>query len=302
MKRPATPKRSTAAQALLEAGREHPPLRYDVEAGLARHQQHVQDAAPMPPWASARGALPGSALTWRIVKLLIAGAVVGPLVVAVWPARERPAPRVPERATAPAAPPAMGVADAVAAPARSELDPRARAPETPARGGRLANGSTRRAEPRASATPVPTEATPAVRSAASVAEAGQSGVPAANSFDDRAPQTGPVRRPLPGRKAPEQKSESRDRDEVRELALAERLLTSEPQRALALARAGDARFPNGYLRQERAYVAIMALIELGALEQARAEAERFFAHYSNTPYGAQIRRALDAPAADASRH
>jgi hypothetical protein len=298
MKRPATPRPSTAAQALLEAGREHPPLRYDVETGLARHQQHVQNAAPMPSWASARGALLGSALTWRIVKLLITGAVVSPLVVVMWPAREPSTQRAPEPAAAPATPPAIVVAEAAAAPPPPEPNPRTRATETPARARRLANGSTQRTEPRVSAAPASAE--PAIPSAASVAEAAQPELPAANSADALAPRAGPVQRPLPSREAPEQRSESRDRDEVGELALAEQLLASAPQRALALARSGDTRFPNGYLRQERAYIAIMALIELGALEQARTEAERFFARYSNTPYGAQIRRALEATAADAS--
>jgi hypothetical protein len=300
MKRPATPKPSTAAQALLEAGREHPPLRYDVEAGLTRHQQHVQNATPMPPWASARGALPGSALTWRIVKFLIAGAVLGPLLVVLWPAREPPAQPAPERAAAPVATPALGGADTAASPAPPEPDPRTRAPETPARARRPANGSTRRSEPRVSAAPASTEAAPEVPSAASVTETAQPELPDASSFDAPGPRAGPVQRTRSSRQAPEQRSDSRDRDEVSELALAERLLTSAPQRALALARSGDARFPNGYLRQERAYVAIIALTELGAFEQARTEAERFFSRYANTPYDAQIRRALEAAAADAS--
>ncbi len=69
-------------------------------------------------------------------------------------------------------------------------------------------------------------------------------------------------------------------------------LQASPARALALARASEQRFPDGYFRQERAHIEIMALLGLGDRDAARAQAARFFSRYPEVPYGARIRQAL----------
>jgi hypothetical protein len=82
--------------------------------------------------------------------------------------------------------------------------------------------------------------------------------------------------------------------EMQEVATAEQLLQRSPARALALVRQGDQRFAHGYFQQERAYIAIMALIRLGRLEEARARGASFAKQFPALPYGARIRSALEA--------
>jgi hypothetical protein len=292
--KPSNAKPSSAAQRLLEAGRQQSPLSYDVEEGLARHHQHLQSGAPLPSWAAGtRGALPGSSLRWRLLRLLFAGAVAGPLVVVLWPAPERPAQPTPESSSTARPRAAAPTAAADAAPlAPAEPGTRVRAPEpsAPVR-RRAANGlPARAARPRASLASTDAPSQPPAQADAEHAPAAPSEAEPA-SAPTGASHAGPVH--PASRETPKQKQpESRDRDEVHELARAERWLASAPQRALELVRRGDARFPDGYLRQERAYVAILALIELGELVTARAEAERFFVRYPDTPYAARVRRAL----------
>jgi hypothetical protein len=81
---------------------------------------------------------------------------------------------------------------------------------------------------------------------------------------------------------------------MQQVAAAEQLLQRSPARALALVRQGDQRFARGYFQQERAYVAIMALIRLGRLDEARARAASFAKQFPPLPYGARIRSALEA--------
>ena len=76
--------------------------------------------------------------------------------------------------------------------------------------------------------------------------------------------------------------------EIQEVASAEQLLASDPARALALVRSGEAR-PSGYLREERRYVGVVALFKLGRLEEARAEAASFLGDYPDGPYTARVR-------------
>jgi hypothetical protein len=82
--------------------------------------------------------------------------------------------------------------------------------------------------------------------------------------------------------------------EMQQVATAEQLLERSPERALALVRQGDQRFAGGYFRQERAYIATMALIRLGRIQEARARAASFAKQFPALPYGARIRSALEA--------
>lgn len=85
-----------------------------------------------------------------------------------------------------------------------------------------------------------------------------------------------------------------DLAEMQQVATAEKLLDRSPQRALALMQQGDQRFASGYFQQERAYIAIMALIRLGRIEEARVRAATFAKRFPALPYGARIRSALEA--------
>jgi hypothetical protein len=82
--------------------------------------------------------------------------------------------------------------------------------------------------------------------------------------------------------------------EMQQVAKAEQLLARSPERALALVSQGDQRFARGYFQQERAYIAIMALIRLGRIEEARGRAASFAKQFPARPYGARIRSALEA--------
>jgi hypothetical protein len=90
----------------------------------------------------------------------------------------------------------------------------------------------------------------------------------------------------------------RDRQEVLELAEAEQLLTSDPEAALTLVRAGNARYKQGYLRHERRYIEVMALFALGRRGEARAHALWFLNQYKASPYRANVERAVEQSAAE----
>jgi hypothetical protein len=107
-----------------------------------------------------------------------------------------------------------------------------------------------------------------------------------------------VQKPRPEHQPKAQQPE--DLLEMQQVATAEQLLERSPARALTLVRQGDQRFARGYFQQERAYIAIMALIRLGRVDEARARAATFAKQFPALPYGARIRSALDAAAHSAS--
>lgn len=80
--------------------------------------------------------------------------------------------------------------------------------------------------------------------------------------------------------------------EMRDVAGAEHLLATNPALALQAARAIRARFPDGYLHEERAYVEVMALVKLARTEEARAEADAFLSRYPDGPYSQRVRSAV----------
>jgi len=89
-----------------------------------------------------------------------------------------------------------------------------------------------------------------------------------------------------------------DAKEIQDVATAERLLSSAPAQALALARAGEASYPSGYLREERLYVVVTALFKLGRLDEARASAARFLSEHPDGPFSARVRAALTMAGGD----
>jgi RNA polymerase sigma-70 factor (ECF subfamily) len=79
--------------------------------------------------------------------------------------------------------------------------------------------------------------------------------------------------------------------ELQQTARAERLLATDPARALALVRAAETRFPNGYMREERSYIEIIALVGMGRLDDARPKIARFLRDYPESAFAQRVREA-----------
>jgi hypothetical protein len=82
--------------------------------------------------------------------------------------------------------------------------------------------------------------------------------------------------------------------EMRDVAEAERLLAASPARALALVEEADARFPRGYLREERGYVRVMALLELQRTDEARPLVAACLRAYPDGAFARRVRSAAQA--------
>ena len=82
--------------------------------------------------------------------------------------------------------------------------------------------------------------------------------------------------------------------EARELNAARGLLGEQPALALALAETGAAEFRAGTFAPEWEGVAVLALFELGRVEQARERGEAFLQAHPSGTYAPRIRQAIDA--------
>ncbi len=82
--------------------------------------------------------------------------------------------------------------------------------------------------------------------------------------------------------------------EARDLNAARGLLGEDPARALALAEAGAAEFRAGTFAPEWEGVAVLALFELGLVEQAQVRGEAFSQRHPRGTYAPRIRQAIDA--------
>ncbi|MDH5675189.1 MAG: hypothetical protein OEZ06_23890 [Myxococcales bacterium] len=80
--------------------------------------------------------------------------------------------------------------------------------------------------------------------------------------------------------------------EMRMLKVAQSVLKSNPLRALRLARQGEQEFPGSMFTQERQQVLLLALIELGKLDEAKRLARPYLKRYPKGPFSDQLRRAL----------
>lgn len=303
-----------AAEALLEAGRTQPVLDYDVDLGLARHQQWLRNDAPMPEWASTGlGAATNTTTATKssfaalALKTIVSSLLVGVLALGAWNVREWlqpsatsvPRPAEPAPAAAPAVLEDSAEVETAAAPKPIPVPehnlPSERVGRRAATDKRLARGQRSHKEhaaPHVSAAPAP----PPVETAVAATPAATNLSPSGNAAPREAtPAPEPKRKPRPEPGAKAQGPD--DLQEMQEVARAEQLLEGSPERALALVRQGDQRFSHGYFQQERAYVAIMALIRLGRIEEARSRAATFAKQFPALPYGARIRSALQASGA-----
>jgi hypothetical protein len=239
---------------LMRLGAARPPVSYAVQEGLARHLQLVGSGAPAPSWAKGLGA-GAKGVAW-IATATAAAAVVVVLVVRA-------------STLAPSSRP-------------SQVMTAARASTAPA--GPRSTSEWRPLAPRDSpgdAPPVPVELLPFAAPAASVAStrgAGAGDPPRADAPPD----------PPRASSAPPGDDASL---EFQQVAAAERLLATDPARALALVRATQARFPDGYVKEEREYVEIMALLATGRLDEAQAKIPRFLRAYPESAFNRRVREA-----------
>src|SRR5262249_23626640 len=81
--------------------------------------------------------------------------------------------------------------------------------------------------------------------------------------------------------------------EAQEIARAERLLGSNPAGALAIVREARARFTPSFLAEERDYIEVIALHDLGRSNQPEAAAARFLKAYPGGAFGRRIRKAME---------
>jgi hypothetical protein len=80
--------------------------------------------------------------------------------------------------------------------------------------------------------------------------------------------------------------------EMRMLKVAESVLRTNPERALRLARQGEKEFPGSMFTQERQQVLLLALVELGRMDEARRLAKSYLRKYPKGPFSDRVRRAL----------
>jgi hypothetical protein len=87
-------------------------------------------------------------------------------------------------------------------------------------------------------------------------------------------------------------ADARLQREMAQLMRAKRALQHDPVQALALARQGEREFQDSLFTEERQHVLLLALIELGRLDEARRLAEPYLRRYPNSPFARRVQNAL----------
>jgi RNA polymerase sigma-70 factor (ECF subfamily) len=262
-------------KALLDTARAHPSVGFDASSALARLREALRAGVSIPPWSvgvTRAGFASGVGLTApAILSAVVMVHSVG-IGLSRWGAGKIPPARPPSGVTqasiAPelpgeAAPVGLAVAPSVTTPS-VDAHPAA---DVAQRGVGFAPGRLQAA--RGTATD-PAVVSPAPRRLASVPQGIVDPPTSADSLTAGDPPSPDAMR------------------EIQEVAAAQRLLASDPGQALALVRSGEAR-PQGYLREERRYIGIVALFKLGRVDEARAEAARFLTDYPDGPFTARVR-------------
>lgn len=85
--------------------------------------------------------------------------------------------------------------------------------------------------------------------------------------------------------------------EMSQLAMARRILWSDPARALTLLEDGRRRYRDSMFGEERAALRVLALVGLGRDLEARRAGEHFLVEHPRSPFAERVRRAI----ADVSR-
>jgi hypothetical protein len=96
----------------------------------------------------------------------------------------------------------------------------------------------------------------------------------------------------PAKPAVRPQSDSKLEREMQMLAVAQRVLVDDPSRSLRLARQGEQEFRGSMFSAERKQVSLLALVQLGRLEEARRLGQPFLRAYPNAPWSARLREAL----------
>ncbi|HMI91370.1 MAG TPA: sigma factor-like helix-turn-helix DNA-binding protein, partial [Polyangiales bacterium] len=299
--------RQSEAGRLLRLAREQPSTLGATDALLARHRELVQAGADLPAWAASY--VPQSASWLGLIGLGGTGAIAvvaaaGLAAALLLGAPERRA--VVQHDQTPQ--PAEAAADARVAPAPVTAPVPApvpapvlaAAPRSAASLDRAATAEQAADELAAPDQPhaVTAHASAAHRAASRAPLREPKSAPAAAQPIDASDENESQRRaPAPPSAAqaerPEDPADNALR-EMQEIASAERLLATAPARALSIVRSVGARFPQGYLREERAYVEVMALLALGRSAEARSKAEDFLEQYPDGPYSRRVHGAAAA--------
>lgn len=321
------PNESAFVRELLHAGR-RANSDYNVERGLARHIAQVAATASLPAVAAAAAKSSFPAWLGYVALPLAAASVAGVL----WMFSTTPTLPVAAPATTPAGAPAQPVDALDTLEPNTTQEPEgsdARDPARHRRGARYTNrpSPAAHATPRSQRVPGNSRATlePAAPSAAPT----QVGTESANSQDMVLPSGNPyvsdstasassAARPDPeaasaepqadeetATEASERKpaaktgaapapvlDESRLEREMQMLAVTQRVLAADPQRALRLAQQGEREFPGTMFSAERRQLGLLALVKLGRLDEARRAGRPFLARYPNAPWSERLRRAL----------
>jgi hypothetical protein len=86
--------------------------------------------------------------------------------------------------------------------------------------------------------------------------------------------------------------DSRLEREMQMLAVTQRVLASDPARALRLSEQGEREFGGSMFSAERRQLGLLALVKLGRLDEARRAGRPFLARYPKAPWSERLRRAL----------
>jgi hypothetical protein len=96
----------------------------------------------------------------------------------------------------------------------------------------------------------------------------------------------------PAPKAPARLDDARLEREMGMLAVAQRVLHSDPSRTLMLVRQSAREFGDTMFAPERGQLELLALVKLGKLDDAKRLARPYLARYPNGPFSDRVRRAL----------
>jgi hypothetical protein len=115
---------------------------------------------------------------------------------------------------------------------------------------------------------------------------------ATTASEDPRPVADAERVEPPVRPEPAPQDDARLEREMAMLSMSQRVLDVDPERALKLARQGEAEFPGSMFTQERQQLLLLALVKLGRLDDAKRLAKPYLARYPKGPFSDRVRRAL----------
>jgi hypothetical protein len=313
---------------LLVTGRDVGAGGYDVDRGLATHLARIDAGAPLPDWAKSlqpsgagAAAAAGSSIVGWVAAPLVAG-VAGLMVAAavLWTRPEVTPVLVGQQPRT----------NAVATPvAESSAPMQALAPRTAARAVPpevalvpelapvMVHAKHRAVEQASKADAIKTDAAKAVAPTATpvvaaVPAATQKPTPDLFQTAHAAPKPSPAAQAAttlsPAREqavaatqqaaarpvapAPAAQDDSLLEREMGMIAMAQRVLQTEPAHALKLARQGEAEFRGSMFTQERQQLLLLALVKLGRIDEAKQLAKPYLARFPHGPFSDRVRLAL----------